>query len=67
MSFRASRLTAKCGGPARRTTTGVARDIRPLTEHARRVSKALRKLKSEGLVKGAKDALGNLTWNRSKY
>ena len=38
------------------------RDRRLLTEHTRRVSKALRNLKVEGLVRGAKDAQGNVTW-----
>jgi hypothetical protein len=40
------------------------RDRKLLTEHTRRVSKALRILKGEGLVKGSQDARGNLTWAR---
>jgi hypothetical protein len=40
------------------------RDRRLLTEHTRRVSKALRVLKGEGLVKGAASKSGNMVWMR---
>ena len=42
-----------------------ARDRKLLTEHTRRVSKALRVLKGRGLAHGAKDAAGNMIWERS--
>lgn len=42
------------------------RERRLLTEHTRRVSKALRVLKDEGLVSGAKDTRGGVVWARSK-
>jgi len=41
-----------------------ARDRKLLTEHTRRVSKALRVLKGEGVVKAAQDARGNMAWSR---
>jgi len=41
------------------------RDRRLLTEHTRRVSKALRSLKGEGLVKGGNGARGNMVWANS--
>jgi len=43
-----------------------ARDRKLLSEHTRRVSKALRALKGEGLVKGAQDARGDITWTRAR-
>ncbi len=33
-----------------------------MTEHTKRVSKALRSLKEEGRVVAAKDERGNMTW-----
>ena len=41
------------------------RDRRLLTEDTRGVSKAPRKLRGEGLVKGAQDARGNMVWTRA--
>ncbi len=41
-----------------------ARDRRLLTEHTRRVSKALRVLKQRGLVSGAPVASGNMVWKK---
>ncbi|MDR3449412.1 MAG: hypothetical protein P4M15_06660 [Alphaproteobacteria bacterium] len=38
------------------------RDRRLLTEHTRRVSKALRILRGRGLVAAVQDAAGNLVW-----
>ena len=38
------------------------RDRKLLTEHTRRVSKALRNLKSQGFVRGAPDRGGNIVW-----
>jgi hypothetical protein len=40
------------------------RDRKLLTEHTRRVSKALRNLKGDGLVTGAQDTCGNMVWAR---
>jgi len=40
------------------------RDRKLLTEHTRRVSKALRNLKAEGAVRGAQDERGNVVWAR---
>ncbi len=40
------------------------RDRKLLTEHTRRVSKALRVLKGRRLARGAKDAAGNVVWER---
>lgn len=42
------------------------RDRKLLTEHTRRVSKALRNLKEEGLVKPAQEVAGNMVWTRAK-
>jgi hypothetical protein len=42
------------------------RDRKLLTEHTRRVSKALRVLKGRGLAHGAKDAAGKMVWERRK-
>lgn len=42
-----------------------ARDRKLLTEHTRRVSKALRVLKKNGLVQGAADQAGNRIWTRT--
>ena len=39
-----------------------ARDRNLMTEHTKRVSKALRALKEEGRVTAAKDERGNMTW-----
>jgi len=39
-------------------------DRRAVTEHTRRVPKALRVLKLNGLVHGAKDQAGNMVWVR---
>jgi hypothetical protein len=41
------------------------RDRKLLTEHTRRVSKALRVLKGRGLLKGAVDRSGNMAWTRA--
>lgn len=41
-----------------------ARDRKFLTEHTRRVSKALRILKQDGNVRSAVDGNGNLMWSR---
>jgi hypothetical protein len=41
-----------------------ARDRRLLTEHTRRVSKALRVLKGEGMVKAIHAKKGNIAWAR---
>jgi hypothetical protein len=41
------------------------RDRKLLTEHTRRVSKALRVLRGEGIVKAARDRRGNLSWTRA--
>lgn len=41
-----------------------ARDRKYLADLTRRVSKALRQMKAEGLVKSAVDAKGNLNWER---
>lgn len=38
------------------------RDRRLLTEHTRRVSKALRVLKAKGLARGSQDHAGNMVW-----
>jgi hypothetical protein len=40
------------------------RDRKLLTEHTRRVSKALRALKGRGLAHRAMDAAGNMVWER---
>jgi hypothetical protein len=40
------------------------RDRKLLTEHTRRVSKALRVLKGRGLAHGAKDAAGDMVWTK---
>jgi len=40
------------------------RDRKLLTEHTRRVSKALRNLKDNHLIKGAMDRSGNMAWSR---
>jgi len=40
-------------------------DRKLLTEHTRRVSKALRNLKGEGIVKSARDTRQNVIWRRS--
>lgn len=42
-----------------------ARDRKLMTDHTRRVSKALRKLKGEGVVHGAGDGRGNIVWRAS--
>ncbi len=42
------------------------RDRKLLTEHTRRVSKALRVLKGRGLAHGAKDVAGNMVWSRKQ-
>jgi hypothetical protein len=42
-----------------------ARDRKLLTEHTRRVSKALRALKARGLAHGAKDAARKMVWARA--
>lgn len=41
-----------------------ARDRKYLSELTKRVSKALRQMKAEGLVRSAADAKGNLSWER---
>lgn len=41
------------------------RDRRLLTEHTRRVSKALRVLKREGAISGPTDEVGNMRWSRT--
>lgn len=41
-----------------------ARDRKYITDLTKRVSKALRQMKVEGLVKSAVDAKGNLMWER---
>ncbi len=41
------------------------RDRKLLTEHTRRVSKALRVLKGRGLLQGAVDRSGNMAWTRA--
>ncbi|AWC25550.1 hypothetical protein CO731_05048 [Aminobacter sp. MSH1] len=41
-----------------------ARDRKYLADLTRRVSKALRQMREEGLVRAAKDAKGNLNWER---
>lgn len=43
-----------------------ARDRKYLTELTRRVSKALRNLKHEGVVRSAPDSRGNLLWQISR-
>ena len=42
-----------------------ARDRKLMTEHTKRVSKALRSLKEEGRVMAVKDERGNMTWRLS--
>lgn len=42
------------------------RDRKLMTEHTRRVSKALRVLKDEGLVKAAQDARGSMVWSANR-
>lgn len=41
-----------------------ARDRKYISDLTRRVSKALRQMKAEGLVKSAVDAKGNMSWER---
>ncbi len=41
------------------------RDRKLLTEHTRRVSKALRVLKGRGMAHGTKDAAGNMVWGQA--
>jgi outer membrane translocation and assembly module TamA len=41
-----------------------ARDRKYISELTRRVSKALRQMKAEGLVRSVADAKGNLSWER---
>ena len=41
-----------------------ARDRKYISDLTRRVSKALRQMKAEGLVKSAVDATGNMSWER---
>lgn len=41
------------------------RDRRLLTEHTRRVSKALRKLRNDALVGSVQDSVGNLNWAKA--
>jgi hypothetical protein len=48
------------------TIYATSRDRKLLTEHTRRVSKALRVLKGRGLAHGAKDAAGNVVWTRAR-
>jgi hypothetical protein len=42
-----------------------ARDRKLMTAHTRRVSKALRHLKGDGIVRGAADGWGNLVWAKA--
>jgi hypothetical protein len=41
-----------------------ARDRKYLSDHVKRVSKALRQQRADGSVKSLKDSLGNVVWGR---